>query len=234
MARLPGAAAGGGRLRTGPDVEQNLSMSWSRMTLSGRPSGPGREALGAVSSYDCFEVGGCGRGAHGGDSTVSRAESRVGSWSVEVESDRAGKGNRCSFGERPSLLSVTFDSRPRPDLDLDSRPQTSMPLTHTNVLFFAGLYEDLELWYQDPVGGGRRPDGGGGDRERTAGEAAIRCRRHQRGPGEVGGLRRAGDSGRVRAGHHAAPQRLLQLTADHQAGKPVAFICHAAGPISGT
>jgi protease I len=113
-----------------------------------------------------------------------------------------------------------------------------MTLTGKKVLFFAGpLYEDLELWYPKI----RLEEEGA-----TATVAGIGEKTYQGKRGypvtvdtNVDHIEAALFDGLVIPGGFAPDQlrrfdKVLQLTRDiHQAGKPVAFICHAGWvPIS--
>jgi protease I len=122
---------------------------------------------------------------------------------------------------------------------LDSRYSTlSMPLTGSNVLFFAGpLYEDLELWYPKirlEEEGARTVVAGTGERT-YQGKRGYPLTVDT----SVDQVRAEDFDGLVIPGGYAPDimrrsERLLQLTRDiYGAGKPVAFICHAGWvPIS--
>jgi protease I len=113
-----------------------------------------------------------------------------------------------------------------------------MRLQGTTVLFFAGpLYEDLELWYPKI----RLDEEGARTVVAGTGEKTYQGKRGY--PltvdTSVGEIRAADFDGLVIPGGYAPDimrrsQKLLQLTREiYQAGKPVAFICHAGWvPIS--
>jgi protease I len=113
-----------------------------------------------------------------------------------------------------------------------------MPLTNTKVLFFAGpLYEDLELWYPKirlEEEGARTVVAGTGERT-YQGKRGYPLTVDT----SVDQVKSEDFDGLVIPGGYAPDimrrsARLLQLTREiHQAGKPVAFICHAGWvPIS--
>jgi len=113
-----------------------------------------------------------------------------------------------------------------------------MPLTHSTVLFFAGpLYEDLELWYPKlrlEEEGARTVVAGTGERT-YQGKRGYPLTVDT----SVDQVKSEDFDGLVIPGGYAPDimrrsQRLLQLTREiYQAGKPVAFICHAGWvPIS--
>ena len=119
-----------------------------------------------------------------------------------------------------------------------------MPLQGKTILFFAGpLYEDLELWYPKI----RLEEEGARTVVAGTGEQTYQGKRGY--PltvdTNVDQIRAADFDGLVIPGGYAPDimrrsQKLLQLTREiYQAGKPVAFICHAgwvpisAGIVSG-
>src|SRR5688500_13927725 len=113
-----------------------------------------------------------------------------------------------------------------------------MPLTNTKVLFFAGpLYEDLELWYPKirlEEEGARTVVAGTGERT-YQGKRGYPLTVDT----SVDQVKSEDFDGLVIPGGYAPDimrrsARLLQLTREiYQAGKPVAFICHAGWvPIS--
>jgi protease I len=113
-----------------------------------------------------------------------------------------------------------------------------MPLTHSTVLLFAGpLYEDLELWYPKirlEEEGARTVVAGTGERT-YQGKRGYPLTVDT----SVDQVKSEDFDGLVIPGGYAPDimrrsQRLLQLTREiYQAGKPVAFICHAGWvPIS--
>jgi protease I len=113
-----------------------------------------------------------------------------------------------------------------------------MSLDHTTVLFFAGpLYEDLELWYPKI----RLEEEGARTIVAGTGEKTYQGKRGY--PitvdTSVDQIKAADFDGLVIPGGYAPDimrrsQKLLQLTREiYEAGKPVAFICHAGWvPIS--
>jgi protease I len=113
-----------------------------------------------------------------------------------------------------------------------------MALTNTTILFFAGpLYEDLELWYPKirlEEEGARTVVAGTGERT-YQGKRGYPLTVDT----SVDQVRAEDFDGLVIPGGYAPDimrrsQRLLQLTREiYEAGKPVAFICHAGWvPIS--
>src|SRR3954465_2376480 len=123
---------------------------------------------------------------------------------------------------------------------LDSRPSTplSMTLQDKTILFFAGpLYEDLELWYPKI----RLEEEGARTVVAGTGEKSYQGKRGY--PltvdTSVDQIQSSDFDGLVIPGGYAPDimrrsAKLLQLTREiYQAGKPVAFICHAGWvPIS--
>jgi protease I len=113
-----------------------------------------------------------------------------------------------------------------------------MTLTGTKVLFFAGpLYEDLELWYPKI----RLEEEGATTTVAGIGEKTYQGKRGYAVTvdANVDQIDGAQFDGLVIPGGFAPDQlrrfdKVLQLTREiHQAGKPVAFICHAGWvPIS--
>ena len=113
-----------------------------------------------------------------------------------------------------------------------------MTLENKTILFFAGpLYEDLELWYPKI----RLEEEGARTVVAGTGEKTYQGKRGY--PitvdTSVDGIQAADFAGLVIPGGYAPDimrrsQKLLQLTREiYQAGKPVAFICHAGWvPIS--
>ena len=113
-----------------------------------------------------------------------------------------------------------------------------MPLTDTTILFFAGpLYEDLELWYPKirlEEAGARTIVAGTGERT-YQGKRGYPLTVDT----SVDQIEAKDFDGLVIPGGYAPDimrrsQRLLQITREiYEAGKPVAFICHAGWvPIS--
>lgn len=112
-------------------------------------------------------------------------------------------------------------------------------LTGKQILFFAApLYEDLELWYPKirlEEEGARTVVAGVGEQsytgKRGAYPVAVDAHVDQIDPGKVDGLVIPGGYAPDILRRH---QKVLSLTRDiFQAGKPVAFICHAGWvPIS--
>jgi protease I len=123
-------------------------------------------------------------------------------------------------------------------VDLTPDPRLTMSLKGKTVLFFAGpLYEDLELWYPKI----RLEEEGASTLVAGTGEKTYQGKRGY--PltvdTSVDEIEAAEFDGLVIPGGYAPDimrrsQKLLRLTREiYQAGKPVAFICHAGWvPIS--
>src|SRR4051812_38511858 len=148
------------------------------------------------------------------------------------------------FPARPDILRARTRIRRalsgpgKPTPHLYSHPGTPMSLQGKTVLFFAGpLYEDLELWYPKI----RLEEEGASTVVAGTGEKTYQGKRGY--PltvdASVDEVEAAEFDGLVIPGGYAPDimrrsAKLLQLTREiYQAGKPVAFICHAGWvPIS--
>src|SRR5690349_10704398 len=145
-------------------------------------------------------------------------------------------------------MTLTEMEAPRTRIDFSTRPVTILPaplsvdgtmsLDHKTILFFAGpLYEDLELWYPKI----RLEEEGARTVVAGTGEKTYQGKRGYPLTVDTSVDEISSDrfDGLVIPGGYAPDimrrsQKLLQLTREiYQAGKPVAFICHAGWvPIS--